>query len=418
MQHPVPAESRTADSQSAPTGGLRFEFATAPRIIFGRETLDEAGPVAAATGRRALVVTGRTPDRARPLFEILHRHQVAAVVYPVDREPDVDTIRAGTALARTQSCDQVIGIGGGAALDTGKAIAAMLTNEGDLLDYLEIIGRGRLLKTRSAPFTAVPTTAGTGTEVTNNSVIISTEHRVKVSLRNPLMMARTVIVDPGLTHDLPPHVTAMSGMDALTQLLEPFVCTRATPLTDALCREGMTRAARSLRRAFLCGHDSSAREDMAIAGLFSGMALANAGLGAVHGIAGPLGGMFPAPHGAVCAALLPHVVRANLRALRERAPHDPALDRYREVASLLMATGDTGDTEDHIHDTETGSSDALATWLETLVRDLHILPLGTYGVEEGQLDELVQKAKRASSMKANPIALTMAELKDIVRAAL
>ena len=195
----------------------------------------------------------------------------------------------------------------------------MLTNRGDVLEYLESVGPGKALTDRPAPFIAIPTTAGTGSEVTRNAVLTSPEHRAKVSLRSPLMLPTVALVDPELTYGLPPAVTAATGMDALAQLIEPFVCSRANPVTDSLCVEGMRRVARSLRKAFEGGPNEPARLDMAIASLFGGMALANAGLGAVHGLAGPIGGMFPgAAHGAVCAALLPHVVTANLIALRAR----------------------------------------------------------------------------------------------------
>ena len=210
-----------------------------------------------------------------------------------------------------ERCDTVIGFGGGAALDAAKAIAILMTNPGDVTDYLEIIGRGKTLTEPPVPCIAIPTTAGTGSEVTRNSVIASREERVKVSLRSPLMLPKVVVVDPELTYDLPPAITASTGVDALTQLIEPFVCSRANPLTDGLCQEGIERVARSLRRAFESAGrgeapaDAAAREDMAVASLFGGLALANAGLGAVHGLAAPLGGMIGAPHGAVCAALLP-----------------------------------------------------------------------------------------------------------------
>lgn len=392
---------------------MQFEFATAARIVFGPGTSAQAGVIAAGCGRHALVVTGSDSERARWLLDALGGQGVATTTFAVVTEPGVETVRAGTELGRLRGCDHVIGIGGGAAIDAGKAIAAMLTNVGDLVDYLEIVGRGRPLDTRPVPFLAIPTTAGTGAEVTRNAVIAVPERRVKVSLRSPLMMARAVIVDPVLTYDLPPSVTATTGMDALTQLIEPFVCTRANPLTDAICREGMNRAGRSLRAAFRDGADAQAREDMAVAGLFGGMALANAGLGAVHGIAGPLGGMLTAPHGAICAALLPHVVRANVAALRERDPESLALDRYREVASLLGGAGAAS------AGASTGlSADDLPAPLEALVADLGIPPLRTYGLAEKHLPELAENAARASSMKANPVLLTTAELMEIVRAAL
>ena len=318
----------------------RFEFATATRIVFGAGSLRALGPMAKELGRAALLVTGRTTRRAEPLVSLLREQGLGVTVFPVPGEPEIETVQRGVALARQEQCDLVISFGGGSALDAGKAIAAMVTNPGELLDYLEVIGRGKALAKASAPFIAIPTTAGTGSEVTRNAVLASPEHRVKVSLRSPLMLPRIALVDPELTYDLPPSVTASTGLDALTQLIEPYVCSRPNPMTDALCVEGMQRAARSLRAAVQDGRNTAAREDMAVASLFGGLALANAGLGAVHGFAGPLGGMFPAPHGALCAALLPHVMETNLRALRARQPGSDALLRYDEVARVV-----TGDAE-------------------------------------------------------------------------
>ena len=260
---------------------MRFEFAMPTRIIFGAGTLCEAGAVAKAFGQRALVVTGRDAKRAEPLLKILREAGVGTVTFSVTGEPELSTIEQGTTLAKKENCQVIIGFGGGSALDAAKAIAALLTNEGGLLDYLEIIGRGKALTKLSAPFIAIPTTAGTGSEVTRNAVLSSSEHKLKVSLRSRLMLARMAIVDPELTYDLPPPLTASTGLDALTQLIEPFVCSRANPLTDGLCVEGIRCAARSLRAAFNDGKNKSAREDMAVASLHGGLALANAGLGAV-----------------------------------------------------------------------------------------------------------------------------------------
>src|SRR6266436_438106 len=259
-----------------------FEFATAGRIIFGAGKVREAGRLAKALGRSALVVTGRDTRRAEPVLAAVRECQLGASIYSVAGEPDLDVIEQGTAQARQEKCDLVISIGGGSVLDSGKAIAAMLANPGSLLDFLEIIGRGKPLARPSAPFIAVPTTAGTGSEATRNAVLASPKHRLKVSLRSPLMLPAIALVDPQLAHELPAGLTASTGLDALTQLIEPFVCSRANPMTDALCRQGIARAARSLRNACVNGHDASAREDMAIASLFGGIALANAGLGAVH----------------------------------------------------------------------------------------------------------------------------------------
>lgn len=383
---------------------MRFEFATASRIIVGAGALREAGALAKELGTRALIVTGRDAARSEPLQSLLRAAGVTCAVRSISGEPTLDTIRDAVAAARAEQVDLVIGFGGGGALDAGKAIAALLTNDGDPLDYVEVIGRGRALARAPSPFIAIPTTAGTGAEATRNAVLGSPEHRVKVSLRSALMLPRVALVDPELAVSLPPAVTASTGLDALTQLIEPYVCVRANPMTDALCVEGIRRAARSLRSAIEHGDDLAAREDMAVAALFSGMALANAGLGAVHGFAAPIGGMFPAPHGAVCAALLPHVMAVNLRALRERAPTHPSLARYDEVARLVTGS-------------PTADADEGLEWVTELVRDSNIPSLKQYGITRAAFPELIEAAMRASSMKANPIALTPVELNGVLESA-
>jgi alcohol dehydrogenase class IV len=398
----------------AKSNSMNFEFATTTRIVFGVGALREVGAHAKEFGHRAIVVTGRDTHRAEPLLSSLRDHGVTGLTFSVFGEPEIETVEQGIKQARHQHCEVVIGFGGGSALDAAKAIAAMLTNDGELLDYLEVIGRGKTLAKPSAPFIAIPTTAGTGSEVTRNAVLASARHHVKVSLRSPLMLPKLAIVDPALTYDLPPAITASTGLDALTQLIEPYVSARANPMTDALCLEGIRRAARSLKLAYQAARDknsnshapsSAAREDMSVASLFGGLALANAGLGAVHGFAGPIGGMFPAPHGAVCAALLPHVMDANIRALRQREPESASLPRYKEVAHLLSGSADAKE-EDGI------------AWVQSTVTELHIPPLGSYGITRQHTATLVGKATHASSMKANPIALTDAELSEILERAL
>jgi alcohol dehydrogenase class IV len=382
-----------------------FEFATATRIIFAAGAVREIGPLAQQFGSRALVVTGRDPGRAEPLLAALRQHGVQPVAFAVAGEPEIRTVEGGVALARQEGCQLVISLGGGSAIDAGKAVAAMLANEGELLDYLEVIGRGKALSRPSAPFIAIPTTAGTGSEVTRNAVLASPRHRVKVSLRGLGMLPKLALVDPELTFTLAPATTASTGLDALTQLIEPYVCSRANPMTDALCVEGLRRAGRSLRTAFENGRNAAAREDMALASLFGGLALANAGLGAVHGFAGPIGGLFPAPHGAVCAALLPRVMEANLRALRQRQPASPSLSRYDEIARLLTHSA-------------TAAADQGVEWVRRLVTELRIPSLAAYGLTAQLIPDIVDKAAKASSMKANPIPLSADELTAILRNAL
>jgi alcohol dehydrogenase class IV len=383
---------------------MQFEFATATRILFGPGTFQEIAPLAAEMGRRGLVITGRSVERAGPLLDELSKRGVGCVRFSVEGEPTTDVALAGVERARDAGCDFVVGVGGGSVIDTGKAIAALMTNRGELLDYLEVIGRGKPLTHTPAPHIAVPTTAGTGSEVTRNAVLASPEHRVKVSLRSPSMLPRLAVVDPELTYSMPPAVTASTGLDALTQVLEPYVSIQANPMTDAICREGMWRAARSLRRAYQDGSDAEAREDMALVSLFGGLALANAKLGAVHGFAGPMGGLFHAPHGTICARLLPSVMEANVRALQARMPDSPSLARYDEVAQLL-----TGEN--------TARASDGVSWVQDLCQALDVPPLSDFGLTEGDFPTVVEKAGKASSMKGNPIVLTDEELTQILREA-
>jgi alcohol dehydrogenase class IV len=384
---------------------MRFEFATATRIIFGPGTFGELGKLAREFSDRAMVVTNLEPAALEPLAGRLRESGLHCSLFGVRGEPEIETVQHGVTLAKQEECGVVLSIGGGSALDAGKAIAAMLTNPGELLDYLEVVGHGKALSRPGAPFIAVPTTAGTGSEVTRNAVLASPEHKFKVSLRSPFLLAKVALVDPELTYDLPPAITASTGLDALTQVIEPYVCSRPNPMIDALCVEGIRRAARSLQTAFLKGRDPAARLDMSVASLFGGLALANAGLGAVHGFAAPIGGQFHAPHGAVCAALLPHVMEANIRALRQREPAAEPLRRYEEVARLV--TGNASAT-----------AEAGIEWVRELVAKLRIPGLGQYGLKREHTAELVGKAAQASSMKANPIALTTDELAGILERAL
>jgi alcohol dehydrogenase class IV len=373
-----------------------FEFSTATRILFGPGMVSEVAPAAASMGRRPLLVSG-IPSFS---FEGLEVPTLA-----VDFEPTLDLVRRGLALARDERCDLVVSIGGGSAIDTGKAVAALLTNPGDPLNYLEVIGAGKTFAAPSAPFIAVPTTAGTGAEVTRNAVLASPEHHVKASLRSPFMLPRLAVIDPELTLGLPPSITASTGLDALTQLIEPYLSVRANPITDACAVEGLTRAARSLARAFHDGQDLDARTDMSLASLLGGLALANAGLGVVHGFAAPVGGMFDAPHGAICAALLPYGMETNLHALRERAPASETLQRFDAIARILTGRPEAA-AEDGIE------------WVRRLSRELNIPPLSAYSIEPYHVDSLVELAASASSMKANPIPLSAAELHDLLTRAL
>jgi alcohol dehydrogenase class IV len=377
--------------------GVAFEFATAGRILFGAGRAEELPSVAAGLGSRVLVCTGANPARHAGLVAALG----AAEVFPVAGEPTIELARAGAAAAREHGADVIVAIGGGSVIDTGKAVAVLLGNGGDPLDYLEVIGSGQKITRAAVPCVAVPTTAGTGAEVTANAVLAAPEHRVKASLRSPLMIPRIALVDPELTLSCPAPVTAASGLDALTQCLEPFVSVRATPLTDGLAREGLRRAASGLRAAYADGTDAVARADMAVCSLLGGLALANAKLGAVHGLAGVIGGTADVPHGIACAAVLPAVVEANVRALRSRPDGAAGLDRYAEAARLL--TGQPGASVD----------DGLA-WIRETLRLLAVPGLSAFGLQPDQADDIAAGAARSSSMQGNPVALSHDDLRTIL----
>jgi alcohol dehydrogenase class IV len=380
-----------------------FEFATANRIIFGAGKLNELGKQIEGKTRRLLLVRGRSSDAIPRVKEILSTLDIPFTEFQVHGEPTIEVVREGVITAH--DCDLVIGLGGGSVLDTGKAIAALVTNPGDIYDYLEVIGKGQQLVNAPLPYMAIPTTAGTGSEVARNAVLESTEQNVKVSLRSPLMIPRLALVDPELTYNLPPEITASSGLDALTQLIEPFVSVKANPLTDAICREGLHHAARSLRRAYENGTDKDAREGMALASLFGGLALTNAALGAVHGFAGPLGGMLHAPHGVLCARFLPLVMEANIKALEARQPDHSVLVRYVEIAQILLGENDV-------------TAQAGVEWTSEMVNALNIPRLSAYGMSEENFPEAVEKTRNANSFKGNPIALDEKELTEILEKAL
>jgi alcohol dehydrogenase class IV len=384
---------------------MHFEFATSNRIIFGPGTLSQAGTLARSLGTKAFVVTGQSPERAASLVTELESQGPEPLCFQVPGEPSIDLVAQAVDLARQGQCDLVIAMGGGSVLDTGKAVAAMLTNHGDLLTYLEVVGQGKALTCQPVPMIAIPTTAGTGAEVTRNAVLSVPEHRRKVSMRHAWMLPDVALIDPELTHDLPPDITATTGMDAITQLIEPFVSCQNNPLTDSLCREGLQRAARSLKIACSNGTHVQAREDMAMASLFGGLALANAKLGAVHGFAGPIGGLVNAPHGAVCGRLLPMVMEANIKTLQETAPDSASLARFHALGPLLTGTP------------QARAADAVA-WVQDMCKTLKIPTLKQLGLTSDLIPEIARQSRDSSSMKGNPVELGPETLEVILLKAL
>ncbi|MDZ8118993.1 iron-containing alcohol dehydrogenase [Pontiella agarivorans] len=381
---------------------MNFEFATAQRIIFGCGKINTLPELAPGLGSKAALITGSSAQRIAPIFNTLKKAGTEPAAFSISGEPTVNRIAQLADGARELGCDYVVAFGGGSVIDAGKAIAALLTNTDDIMNYLEVIGKGLPLTEDPAPCIAIPTTAGTGSEVTRNAVLLSEEHQVKVSMRHPGMLPTIALVDPELTLTMPPEVTASTGLDAFIQLLEAFVSKKANPITDALCREGLRRMGDSLYRVYIKGTDLEARTNMAFASLCGGLALANAGLGVIHGFAGPIGGMFKAPHGLICASLLHASARINHEALQSRADETGALEKYREAAQLILRNPNA-------------TIDDALDGLKNICAQMFIPGLEEFGITHADIPVLVEKAKKSSSMKGNPIKLTDEELIAILQ---
>lgn len=388
-----------------------FEFNSVGRLVFGCGEVRRLGPIAAAIGKTALLVHNTTAPLADKLASLLAEAGLSPLTVRQDGEPKVQDIDTALERARSADCDLVIGLGGGSAIDCAKAVAGLLTNGGSVVDYLEVVGKGQKITRPATPWIAIPTTAGTGAEATRNAVIGYPEKQFKASIRSELLLAKVALIDPELGVDVPAAVTASSGMDALCQLIESYTSTGAQPLTDALALEGIHRAARSLAKACRNGHDLAARQDMAIAAYLSGVTLTNAGLGAVHGFAAPLGANFPVPHGTVCAALLPHVIAYNIAALQAQpTPQaEAALARYAKVGRLLAA-------DDTLQEDQ--ALQICVTFTATLATDLQIPPLHHFNMTDADVPAMVQLAKKASSMRYNPVVLSDDALAQALTAAI
>lgn len=370
-----------------------FAFLTATEILFGRGQAAQAAGRIKALGTRVFLLHG-TPARADWLAHALAGQGCTVTRFAVQSEPDTAMITAATKAA--QGAQVVVSLGGGAVIDTGKAVAALVPATRPLMDHLEVIGKSLPLDHPPLPFVAIPTTAGTGAEVTRNAVIGSPEHSRKVSLRDKRMLPALAIVDPALTDNTPKAITLASGLDAITQVIEPYICTRANRLTDALCRDAIPQGLRALRR-LMVNEDAQAREDMAWVSLCGGLALANAGLGVIHGLAGPLGGLLPAPHGAICGTLLPHGL-----ALNAARADNPA--RIVEVIGWIAEAFETP---------YENSLSTLADWS----RKNGLPSLAQMGFTPEHLGKAAEAAATSSSMQANPAKLSTAELATMMAAA-
>lgn len=379
-----------------------FDFATTGCIRFGRGRAGEAAQLAAARGHRVGLVHGATAARSDWLAHALEAKGCDVCRIKVAGEPSIETLEPALAALGGADCDVIVALGGGSVLDMGKAVAALLPQTGAPLDYLEIVGSGRTLEKDPIPLIAIPTTAGTGSEATRNAVIGVPGAGRKVSLRDRRMLPAVAIVDPALTDGTPAGVTLSCGLDALTQVIEPYLSNRANPITDALCTRAIPLGAAALQR-LMTAEDPVARDEMAWVSLCGGIALANAGLGAVHGLAGVLGGVTGAAHGALCGALLPHVLRANADRLEERSE---AGNRVAWVNATLARQGAACDCRN-------GGADALEGWAHRAG-----LPrLSAMGDPADDFQTIAEAARQSSSMRANPVELSTDELVAILRAA-
>lgn len=372
-----------------------FGITSPGRILFGRGEAAKAPDLIRSFGSRGIVVHGSNPARAAWLMEALGPGVLAL---PCSGEPTLSDLEADLTVTREHRADWVIAIGGGAALDLGKALAALIPAPEGPMEYLEVVGKGLPLTASPLPFIALPTTAGTGAEVTKNAVIGVPDLGRKVSLRDDRMVARLAIVDPGLTDGCPQAVTLASGLDAVTQVIEPFVSVKATPYTDAMAGPAIGPGLQALMR-LMEGEDAEARDRMAWVSLCGGLSLANAGLGAVHGLAGVIGGMTGAAHGAICGALLGPVLAAN-----RRVASGPARARLDEVCRILAEV--LGSTVDE-------APMALRAW--SWAKGLP--GLVAQGVSEDQHETIALAGLEASSMKGNPVRLDAAALVAVLRQA-
>ena len=372
-----------------------FGFATAGRIRFGRGVAGEAASAARAYGRQVLLLRGGSVAWVDELARDLAAAGCEVTQSRGSGEPSVKDVRAAVAAGR--GADVVLGVGGGAVIDLAKAAAALIPSECDVMEHLEVVGGGRPLQADPLPMIAIPTTAGTGAEVTKNAVIAVPEAARKVSLRDDRMLPRLALVDPALTDGAPRGVTLGSGLDALVQVIEPYLSSKANPLTDALCRAAIPQGIAALKR-LAEGEDQAARDALAYVSLSGGLALANAGLGAVHGLAGVIGGRFGAPHGLICGRLLGPVLAANADVLGVSA-------RFTEVQRWLSDGFDLP---------QTGTFDALSDLLDNWGLDR----LDRWIPEEADLGETAREAAASSSMRANPCVLETEALEACIRAAM
>jgi alcohol dehydrogenase class IV len=378
---------------------MNFEFVTTTRIIFGNNKLKLLKNLAPNFGSRAFVITGNDPDRSAEVLDMLDAANCSPVIYSVPGEPTLDTINRGLFILVETERDFVVSVGGGSAIDTGKALAVLATNDGAPADYLDEPGKGRLFTNPSLPLVAIPTTAGSGAEITSTALFISPEPRSKVRLHHNAMFPRIALIDPKLTLSVPPNITAYTGLAALCHNLEVFVSPKGNPITDILTKDGLRRGSLAIQRAYTDSADIESRTSLAMSSLYAGLSAANASLGATHTIANAIGGLFNAPYGVICAQLLPAVIETNIRAMQERMPENVALRKYDQITRIVAG-------KEH--------SKTLAAFMQTLNETFAIPSLSSYGIQQTDFDNIIAYSKSSPNMTGNPVELNEDELRAIL----
>lgn len=376
-----------------------FSLVTPTEIVFGRGHIAQLNDRATKLGSRALIVHGRSPGRLADVFESLQAVDIVQTL-SVGKEPDLNTLTVAIEAGKALGIDLVLGIGGGSVMDSAKVLAAMLPSQTELMSHLEVVGSGLPLSANRLPLILVPTTSGTGAEVTRNAVIDIPEAKRKVSLRDNQLLPDLALVDPALTDNCPRLVSLHSGLDAITQVIEPYLSSRANLFTDMLCKEAIPKGLLVLKQ-LMEAESKEARDALAQVSLFGGLALANSGLGVVHGLAGPLGGLCGAPHGAICGALLPAGIAAN---------RDSVIDPEQK-ARIDQVIGWIADVF------ETSRDQALPRFREWIAQS-GLPGLASIGVTEEHVSAASQAAASSSSMKANPVVLPTATIERVLRQSL
>ncbi|MBA5763055.1 iron-containing alcohol dehydrogenase [Vibrio sp. 404] len=377
-----------------------FQFMTSTRIIFGEGALQSSLSVINQFGYSVLLVSGKNTERASPIIQYIKMQGMRYQHVAICGEPNITMVEETALNGRKFKPDLVIAIGGGSVIDMGKALAAIIPNQGDVYDYVEVVGRNVPLKTKPIPFIAIPTTASTGSEVTRNAVLRSGQDKVKVSLRSPEMLADVAIVDPTLTYGTDAYTSGRGAMDAFTHLMEAYVCGEPNPITDMICEEGLRRLSESVLPG--CLNDNyRARSDLSFAAMLGGMAITNAKLGAAHGLASALGGKLAAPHSVITARLAPFVMQENIRAAKKAGRAD-VLARYRKMAQLLTGRANA-------------SRDDAVLWTNMMLEKLKLPDLNEFGVCKTSFEQVVDDALKSVAIKGNPLPLTKERLMFILQ---